>query len=256
MAPTLPLPEGFPGRDPYCLILEEAMSRLVTLVGLGCLLLAPAGCQRQAAEPIPATPASPGQPGADDEPVSAQVTPDFTRDIAPLMAKYCVGCHSRTKARGGVVLDELQEATAGRDRPLWKRVAVELRTGSMPPPGRARPIAGELESFHAWLDSSASPAEEAGRATLRRLNKSEYNNTIRDLFDLDLHPADDFPADDVGDGFDNNGNVLSLPPLLLEKYLAAAETVVDAAFRSDAVRRRLLDPPPDDPLLLPYRAIR
>src|SRR5262249_59556488 len=103
---------------------------------------------------------------------------------------------------------------------------------------------------------SAAPEPEqgrsAGRVTVRRLNRTEYNNTIRDLFGLDLRPADDFPADDLGHGFDNNGEVLSLPPLLLEKYLAAADKVTEAAFRSDAVRQRLLHPPPDDPVFLPY----
>jgi hypothetical protein len=233
----------------------------LTLFGLGCLLLAPLGCKRQEAlDPVPAVAAPAEPPEADDEPAGVPVKPDFATDIAPLVTKYCVGCHSRAKARGGVVLEEWQEATAARERPLRERVAAELRTGSMPPPGRPRPTAAELEAFNAWLDatddSTGAPAEEAGRTTLRRLNRSEYNNTIRDLFGLDLRPAADFPADDVGHGFDNNGNVLSLPPLLLEKYLTAAEEVVEAAFRSDTVRQRLLRPPPDDPLLLRYRAIR
>jgi hypothetical protein len=86
------------------------------------------------------------------------------------------------------------------------------------------------------------PAE---RVTVRRLNRTEYNNTIRDLIGLDLRPADDFPDDDTGHGFDNNADVLALPPILLEKYLAAAERVIDAAFRDDSARRRLLNPPPD-----------
>ena len=72
-----------------------------------------------------------------------------------------------------------------------------------------------------------------GRVAIRRLNRAEYNNTIRDLVGLDLHPADEFPSDDVGYGFDNIGDVLSTPPVLLEMYLAAAEKVIGAAFRSD-----------------------
>src|SRR5262249_37404790 len=101
-------------------------------------------------------------------------------------------------------------------------------------------------------ERSGLPSE---RVTVRRLNRAEYNNTVRDLLGLDLRPADDFPADDVGDGFDNNGAVLALPPILLEKYLEAADGVVDAAFRSDVTRRRLLNPPPEDVVPLSYRRI-
>ncbi len=85
----------------------------------------------------------------------------------------------------------------------------------------------------------------AGRVAIRRLNRAEYNNTIRDLIGLDLHPADEFPSDDVGYGFDNIGEVLSTPPVLLEMYLAAAEKVIGEAFRSPAVRERLMNPPVD-----------
>ena len=66
--------------------------------------------------------------------------------------------------------------------------------------------------------------------TIRRLNRAEYNNTIRDLIGVDFHPADDFPSDDVGYGFDNIGDVLSMPPILMEKYLAAAETISEEAI--------------------------
>src|SRR5262249_33564167 len=73
-----------------------------------------------------------------------------------------------------------------------------------------------------------------GRITLRRLNKSEYNNTIRDLVGVDFQPADDFPQDDSGYGFDNNGDVLSLPPVLMEKYLSAADRILDEAMPIEA----------------------
>ena len=79
---------------------------------------------------------------------------------------------------------------------------------------------------------------DPGRVTIRRLNRAEYNNTIRDLIGIDFHPADDFPSDDVGYGFDNIGDVLSMPPILLEKYLAAAETDQRRSHRCGAVRQR------------------
>src|SRR5437763_392294 len=85
-----------------------------------------------------------------------------------------------------------------------------------------------LTAVLASLDCTQS--REAGRVTLRRLNRAEYNNTIRDLVGVDFKPAADFPEDDVGYGFDNIGDVLSVSPLLLEKYLTAAESILDQAI--------------------------
>ena len=86
-----------------------------------------------------------------------------------------------------------------------------------------------------WRAFDCGGAPRSGRVTIRRLNRNEYNNTIRDLLGVDVRPADDFPSDDVGYGFDNVGDVLSLPPILLEKYLAAAERVVQRALGTDQV---------------------
>ena len=118
-------------------------------------------------------------------------------------------------------------------RSLLLRVADNLRTQNMPPEGEPRPNDEELETINSWLDTALlADNRGAGRVAIRRLNRAEYNNTIRDLVGLDLHPADEFPSDDVGYGFDNIGEVLSTPPVLLEMYLAAAEKVIGEAFRS------------------------
>ena len=87
----------------------------------------------------------------------------------------------------------------------------------------------------AGLQGELQVAQDPGRVTIRRLNRAEYNNTIRDLVGVDFRPADDFPSDDVGYGFDNIGDVLTLPPILFEKYLAAAEKIAE---RGDRRRRR------------------
>jgi hypothetical protein len=97
----------------------------------------------------------------------------------------------------------------------------------------------------AWVDVAVAQVDcrqisQPGRVTIHRLNRNEYNNTIRDLIGVDFQPAADFPADDVGNGFDNVADVLSLPPLLMEKYLAAAEQIIEAAFASEALRNRLI----------------
>ena len=102
-----------------------------------------------------------------------------------------------------------------------------MAAGEMPQK-KPQPSKAEREFVTEWIANAmtkvdCSSGKDPGRVTLRRLNRAEYNNTIRDLCGVDFHPADDFPADDVGYGFDNIGDVLSLQPVLLEKYLAAAD---------------------------------
>ncbi|HEX4613845.1 MAG TPA: DUF1592 domain-containing protein [Urbifossiella sp.] len=210
------------------------------------------------AEPAPAI--APDDEAVDDcwRPDPAPPKPRFAADVAPILAAYCVSCHGPQAARGGVNLAGFSDAAAAeRDPAVWEQVAAAIRSGAMPPAGRQQPTAAERDTLDAWLDAvtigSASPAD---RVTVRRLNRAEYNATVRDLCGVDCRPADDFPADDTGHGFDNNADVLSLPPVLVEKYLAAAERVVDAAFRQDEARRRLLTPPPDTTVPLAYRKIR
>jgi hypothetical protein len=179
----------------------------------------------------------------------AKPAPDYQKDIAPLVTRYCVSCHKGPRARGGLVLDKFpDQATVLKGRLTWEKVADALRAGDMPPPNRPRPGAAELDTLNAWLDAVVLKADcagqkDPGRVTLRRLNRAEYNNTIRDLVGVDFRPGDDFPSDDVGYGFDNIGDVLSLPPLLMEKYLAAAEKVVDRAFAGPAARKRIMTVP-------------
>jgi hypothetical protein len=185
---------------------------------------------------------------------SERPVPAFAETVAPLLARYCLDCHSGAKARGDVVLDGLFSDSEGKDLGAWKRVAQALRSGAMPPAGKPRPTPAERDACNAWLDATVFRATCAtpARVTLRRLNRTHYNRTVRDLTGLDLRPADEFPADDVGYGFDNVGDVLSVPPVLAERYLAAAERVVNQVFQDPAARRRLLEPPAED--FVPYGA--
>jgi hypothetical protein len=175
-----------------------------------------------------------------------QPTVDYAKEIAPILAKYCTSCHGGAKPKASLSLVFKSMSEAGKKLHVWEKVAEQLRAGEMPPEGRPKPPAKEMELLVSWLQNdmlggNCSGPRDPGRVTIRRLNKAEYNNTIRDLLYIDnFKPAADFPSDDVGYGFDNIGDVLSLSPLLLEKYLAAAEQAVELAFDKPASREKLL----------------
>src|SRR5207249_5995168 len=121
----------------------------------------------------------------------------------------------------------------------------KIRTVKMPPKGSPRPNESELKTVTAWIENEFDRVDQLaqadpGHVTARRLNRAEYNNTVRDLLGVDLHPADSFPQDDSGYGFDNIGDVLSLSPVLMEKYLAAAEKVSRAALFGPEVMKPAL----------------
>ena len=179
-----------------------------------------------AVEPHPAAP--PRILDAAGEPVI------FETHVRPLLDQHCFSCHGERKRAG---LDLRQYETAAsvtRDRPTFEAVLQNLEGRLMPPENKLQPSADERAQLVAWLKRELFYVDcskpDPGRVTLRRLNRTEYNNTIRDLVGVDFHPADDFPMDDVGYGFDNIGDVLSLPPVLLEKYLAAAGRILDQAI--------------------------
>ena len=124
-----------------------------------------------------------------------------------------------------------------RDRQVFEKVLKNLEAHEMPPEKKPQPTPEDRKLITEWIESEIFATDcdhpDPGRVTIRRLNRAEYNNTIRDLVGVDFHPADDFPADDSGYGFDNIGDVLSLPPIMLEKYLSAAEKILDKAIVTD-----------------------
>ncbi|MFM8620296.1 MAG: DUF1592 domain-containing protein [Opitutaceae bacterium] len=173
---------------------------------------------------------------------------NFRSTVEPLLAKYCLDCHGGGIRKGGVSLDELgSDAELVRRHDVWFAVLKNVRAGLMPPreEGAARPSAAEIETLSRWIKYEAfgiDPADpDPGRVAPRRLNRVEYRNTIRDLTGFDFNSEVEFPPDDTGNGFDNNGEVLTVSPLLLEKYLAAAETIVEKAVPKVArvVRERV-----------------
>ncbi|MCC7494776.1 MAG: DUF1592 domain-containing protein [Fimbriimonadaceae bacterium] len=193
--------------------------RLATVLGLGGLTVAGAA-------------APPARPAAKPAP------PPYS-SVQPLFEKYCFKCHGPRNRLAGLALHTFADRAAVLgDRHTWEGVHQRLNQRLMPPPAAPQPTAAERDKMLAWLHQTlyqidCTNAVDPGRVTLRRLNRVEYGNTVRDLFGIALDVESDLPADEVGHGFDNNGDVLSLSTLLLEKYLEAAERVVETALVLD-----------------------
>jgi hypothetical protein len=169
---------------------------------------------------------------------AADPPPDFKVAVG-FLEKHCLHCHGEKTQKAGLALHAYRdEKTLLKNRKGWQSALHMLRAGEMPPKGRQQPTADELEAFQASVAAAFARAEKSakpdpGRVTIRRLNRAEYNNTIRDLVGVDFNPAEDFPSDDIGHGFDNIGDVLSLSPVLMERYLAAAESIMQRAVTPD-----------------------
>ncbi|MHB1422220.1 MAG: DUF1592 domain-containing protein [Gemmataceae bacterium] len=158
----------------------------------------------------------------------------FRKTVQPFFVKHCLECHAEKK-RGGVRLDLFQDERAlAKGLPTIEKTVDVLRQHAMPPKKRLQPQHDELKPVLAWMDAFVArmdrqtPAVPSG-AVIRRLNRAEYNNTVRDLLAVTFQPADDFPPDVPGNGFDNDAGTLSVSPLLVEKYLVAAEKAARTA---------------------------
>ena len=161
-------------------------------------------------------------------------------DVASTVNRYCVGCHNSkaktTATASGVVFDGIDPARIADDSAMWEKVIRKLRTRSMPPTGVPRPdestytaLVSHLEST---LDRAAAAHPNPGRPSVHRLNRAEYANAVRDLLALEVDPTALLPPDDSVNGFDNNADMLSVSPALLERYLAAAGTISAIAVGS------------------------
>jgi len=146
---------------------------------------------------------------------------------------YCDTCHLGPKARAGVNLETLDLANLSSNGALWEKVLRKLRGREMPPPGAPRPDAATYETLVNAIENERDRLIDArptpGRPTLHRLNRAEYANAIRDLLALEVDVSELLPSDDAGYGFDNIGDVLTVSPALLEKYLLAAGKISRAA---------------------------
>lgn len=143
--------------------------------------------------------------------------------------QYCVTCHNQTLKTAGLMLDHLDPADLGRDAQQWEKVLRKLRGRQMPPAGMPRPDEATYDGFITYiekgLDRLAETSPNPGRPAMHRLNRTEYANVIRDLLALEIDSKALLPADDIGYGFDNIGDVLTVSPFLMERYLSAAAKI-------------------------------
>src|SRR5260370_337438 len=146
-----------------------------------------------------------------------------------LLERYCFTFHSEKLKTGGVALQAMDLGNIGAGDSVWEKVLRKVHTGEMPPRGMPRPDASAAASFASWLESELDRAAVAkpnpGRPAIHRLNRAEYSNAIRDLLALDIDLESALPADDSGYGFDNIGDVLSVSPLLLERYVSLSRKI-------------------------------
>jgi hypothetical protein len=159
---------------------------------------------------------------------------EFRTDIRPILETYCFDCHGDGMNKGNVAFDDFRsDQAAVEDRQLWWKALKNLRANLMPPATKPRPNPEQRERIAHWIKSDVFGIDprspDPGRVTIRRLNRVEYRNTIRDLLGVDFNTASEFPPDDTSLGFDTIADALTLPPMLLEKYLDASEKVVGQA---------------------------
>ena len=171
------------------------------------------------------------------EPLALRGQAEYEKTIQPLLVQYCFDCHADGVDKGDFTFDEHADYASLRgDMRFWDHVRQQLVTHVMPPEKKPKPTLEQRDAMVAWIDDAIfwfDPAkQDPGHVTYRRLNRTEYNNTVRDLLFVDTRPAREFPPDDTGYGYDNIGDVLSLSPMLMEKYLRAARAVAEDAMDS------------------------
>src|SRR5262245_28275226 len=213
----------------------------------------------------------PAQEKGTPPPGKAPRGPDYLNEVRPLLKSYCFECHNTNKRKSGLDLEKFATRDAALDAAeVWDQVGERLHSKEMPPGKNKQPTEGERQTLLAWVKHVAESQVDctkltkeqlekslAGYTQSRRLSRFEYNNTLHDLFGVDLQAGALLPSEGGGgEGFDNTGATLFTTPVLLEKYLEAAELVlgtllpadqgnapaapkVDAA-RREAARRRLL----------------
>ena len=172
---------------------------------------------------------------------NARQLPDFRKQIEPILKSYCYDCHGFGEEEGEISLDGFESLEAHRkNEKLWLSVWKNIRSETMPPSTEAQPSSEEKKLIEKWIEGSVfnldPSSPDPGRVTIRRLNRTEYHYVIQDLLGVDFDTTEAFPVDDSGYGFDTIGDVLSISPLLMEKYIEAAKEIVKQGVPTDGPR--------------------
>jgi len=171
----------------------------------------------------------------------------FDKNVKPIIKNTCSGCHNATNMSGGVnLLPYMEAVTVTEDRAAWEKIGQKIESGEMPPKGIPRPPQAQITALLNFLHTEFEKADAAtkpdpGRVTARRLNRNEYRNTVRDLLSVDFRADHDFPTDDSGYGFDNISDILTISPVLMEKYLSAAEAIASRAMGADPLPKKPIE---------------
>ena len=159
-------------------------------------------------------------------PQSLSPVPAHASAQRAVLDRYCVVCHNEQALTAGLALDKMDIEQVSEGAPVWEKVLRKLRGRAMPPAGMPRPDEATYNSLANYLETELDGAKpNPGRPVLHRLNRAEYTNAIRDLLALEIDGTSLLPADDSGYGFDNIGDVLSVSPMLLERYMSAARQI-------------------------------
>jgi len=170
---------------------------------------------------------------------AAPGAPSFDKTVQPLLRTSCAMCHNEKNASGGLNVSAfLDPQSIKSSREGWERIVSKVSGGEMPPKGMPKPPPAQLKAFLVFVESEFTRVDrlakpDPGRVTARRLNRAEYANTVRDLLGVEFSANDEFPPDDSGYGFDNIGDVLTVSPMLMQKYLRAAERIASRAVGAD-----------------------
>ncbi|OYW77924.1 MAG: hypothetical protein B7Z37_01780 [Verrucomicrobia bacterium 12-59-8] len=183
------------------------------------------------------------------------VNQTLDHELMPLLQQRCMDCHDAEMKKGDISFEFLHQPDEARhDIRLWGKVREQIRAGTMPPKAKQPLEAAQRDVFLRWIQNNENAvlemqATRPGPARTRRINREEYNNTLRDLLGIAKRPGDKFPADGAGgEGFANNADTLSLSPLLVEKYLGAADEAVTEAWQRGDLRHQLIAPVTSDKL--------
>lgn len=168
----------------------------------------------------------------------------FEAGVLPVLAKQCFQCHGEKVQTAGLNLAAFRTGKSAAEKPeIWRAVREKIAAHLMPPAPMPGLSVADAATVTGWIDSAVSasgiPAPSGpGRVTSRRLNRVEFDNTIRDFLGINVHAANDFPVDNQGYGFDNIGDVLSLSPMLMEKYMSAARSVSSVAVYGEPYEKK------------------